>query len=73
MHIRPNPLNIVNINDHTTAQQQERPSWVCRHPDAKAIDYENKRFRCFICNPKNGVIRRMPVAELLKNVRKYSE
>jgi hypothetical protein len=71
MHIRPNPLNVVNINKQTN--DTPRPSWVCKHPDAKAVDFENRRFICYICNPKSGLNRRMPVTELLKNVRKYSE
>jgi hypothetical protein len=71
MHIRPNPLNVVTVKNQTN--NDPRPQWVCKHPDAKVIDYENRRFSCFICNPKKGVIRRMPVEELLKNVRKYSE
>jgi hypothetical protein len=62
MKIKENPLKIIT----------KIPDWVCKHPNAKVIDYETKRFECFICNTKNGRVRKVSQELILETIRKDS-
>ena len=64
MQIKENPLNIV--------APVERPKWLCVHPDAKVLDVELKRFLCFVCNPSNGRMKKVPQGLFMEVLRKES-
>jgi hypothetical protein len=63
MKVQENPLKIV---------EPKTPDWICKHPNAKVIDHEMKRFQCFICNTKNGRVRKISQEIILENIRKES-
>jgi len=46
-----------------------RPTWVCKHSEAKITDYLNKRYLCIKCNPKNGRVKICPQALYMSVLR----
>ena len=53
-----NPLrNIINTIS-------KNPSWCCKHEGIQIINYEEKMFRCLICN-KGKIIKRYYQKEIL--------
>lgn len=65
MQIKENPLN-------TLVAPVERPEWLCKHPDAKVLDAERKRFLCFVCNPVSGRMKKVPQGLFMEVLRKES-
>lgn len=63
MKIKENPLKII---------ESKKPDWLCKHANSKVIDYQMKRFECFICNTKNGRVRKISQEIILENIRKES-
>ena len=39
-----NPLNICQI------KQAERPKWLCKHPEARSLSFDPRRYICNKCN-----------------------
>lgn len=58
-----NPLRILRI-----MAENEKPTWMCNHPDAYVKDYVMKRWHCMICNKHNGAMRRISQKEILKSL-----
>ena len=50
-------LNKIIKNPFFGVKTEGRPSWLCKHSEAKVTDHDNKRFICFKCSPLTGVVR----------------
>lgn len=49
-----NQENIVTVNplNATQVKASERPIWLCKHPEAKIVSYDPRRYICKKCNTK---------------------
>ena len=49
-----NQENIMTVNPLNASQVKafERPIWLCKHPEAKVVSYDPRRFICKKCNTK---------------------
>lgn len=62
-----NPLlNLITIN---------KPAWLCKHINAKVVDYERKYYRCENCahnsnTKKNAIIVSMKKSDFTDIIRK---
>jgi hypothetical protein len=42
-----NPLNVAQI------KASDRPIWLCKHPEARVISFDPRRFICVKCDKKH--------------------
>ena len=49
-----NQENIMTVNPLNASQVKasERPIWLCKHPEAKVVSYDPRRYICKKCNTK---------------------
>ena len=49
-----NQENIITVNPLNASQVKasERPIWLCKHPEAKVVSYDPRRYICKKCNTK---------------------
>lgn len=60
-----NPLNTAHV------KQAERPAWLCKHPEAKIISYDPRKFICKKCN-KRYVLKIVTQKEILGTISNNS-
>lgn len=53
-----NPLNIAQI------KPSDRPIWLCKHPDARIISFDPRRFICKKCD-KSRIIKIVSQKDIL--------
>lgn len=49
-----NQENIMTVNPLNASQVKasERPIWLCKHPEARVVSYDPRRYICKKCNTK---------------------
>jgi hypothetical protein len=60
------PETIVTINPLNAPQIKvsDRPLWLCKHPEAKIISFDPRRFICKKCD-KNHIVKIVSQREIL--------
>jgi len=53
-----NPLNNASV------KVPERPTWLCKHQDAKVVSYDPRKYICNKCN-KNYILKVLKQSEIL--------
>ena len=61
-------LNKIIKNPFFGQKSEVRPSWLCKHMEAKVMDHENKVFICFKCSPRTGVVRKISQVFMLSQL-----
>jgi hypothetical protein len=56
-----NPLNIAQV------KPSDRPIWLCKHPEAKILSFDPRRFICKKCD-KSHIIKIVSQREILGTI-----